>query len=452
MKYYGKETEKALSILGPGQTPRPLIKAYGEVKLAAIKAQQSSAGLYPSAYFESLCEAAREIIRGDHDDQFPLPLMQGGAGTSLHMNICEVLVALADERTGGASGHDTAQPITPLDHLARFQSTNDTFSTSVILMSFRILEDMEAAVVLLQEGLVAGETEYQEWLICGRTEMQDALPMTLGQIFGAWAGPVERDRWRINKVRERLRQIPLGGTAVGTGYSAPMDYVFAAEKELRRITGLPLCRSQNLCDQVAHTDALAEAARALGLCAANLAKWTGDLLIYSSSFLGEIPQKEMQYGSTIMPAKANPVLIELIRGLSLDVQSSADLVGRYSSEGQMQLNAYLPFLAEHMIRISDNLGKALRTATESLLPALQPDRARMEENLVNSPAMINSLRDLLGYENIKNLLPRIKAAGLKDRKELISWLQNESGIEELRDLPEIEERFGLQRLTTGGKA
>lgn len=442
---YGSETAKALEILGQGQTPRTLIKAFAEVKLAAIQAQQESSSLYPDLYFHTLCDAAREIIRGDHDKHFPLPLTQGGAGTSLHMNICEVLAALANKSTNEGDEFKAQ----PLEDLARFQSTNDTFSTAVILMSFRILEEMESRVIALQEGLVYRETLYQEWLMCGRTEMQDALPMTLGQLFGAWVGPVERDRWRLNKVCERLRQIPLGGTAIGTGYSAPRDYVFAAEKALRRITGLPLCRSQNLCDQVAHTDALAEAARAMGLCASNLLKWTGDLLIYSSSFLGEIPQEEQQYGSTIMPSKSNPVLIELIRGLSLDVISSSDLISRYSSEGQLQLNAYLPFMAEHMIRISENLGRALTTASELLLPALKPDRALMEKNLVNSAAMVNSLRDVLGYGTIKELLPELKRAGLKNRSELILWLKNESGVEEIKNIRDLDERFGLQRLTTG---
>lgn len=442
---YGSETKKALEILGPAQTPRALIKAFAEVKLAAIQGQQESASLYPDLYYHSLCDAAREIIRGDHDDHFPLPLSQGGAGTSLHMNICEVLAALANKKTNNEEEFE----VLPLEHLAKFQSTNDTFSTAVILMSFRILEEIENKVVALEEGLVFRETLYQEWLMCGRTEMQDALPMTLGQLFGAWSGPVERDRWRLNKVRERLRQIPLGGTAIGTGYSAPRDYVFAAEKALRRITALPLCRSQNLCDQVAHTDALAEAAGAMGLCASNLLKWTGDLLIYSASFLAEIPQEEQQYGSTIMPAKSNPVLIELIRGLSLDVISSSDLISRYSSEGQLQLNAFLPFMAEHMIRISEKLGKALTIASELLLPALKPDRQRMEENLVNSAAMINSLRDILGYETIKELLPAIKSAGLKNRAELINWLKEDSGIEEIKSIRDLEDRFGLQRLTAG---
>ena len=441
MRHYGGETEKALSILGPGQTPRVLIKAYGEVKLACLRAQQEEASLYPAEYFTLLEKAAQEVIAGLHDKEFPLSLAQGGAGTSLHMNLCEVLASLANSRT---KGQFKAQP---LEQLALFQSTNDTFSTAVILMSFRLLEDIEEKTVRLQEELVARETLYQEWVCTGRTEMQDALPMTLGQLFGAWAGPVERDRWRLNKVRERLRQIPLGGTAIGTGFSAPRSYVFAAEKGLRKITGLPLCRSQNLCDQVAHWDSLAESARVMGLCGENLIKWTGDLLLYSSSFLAEIPQEEQQYGSTIMPSKANPVLIELIRGLALDVRSSAELVGRYASEGQMQLNAYLPFMAEHMIRMGEKLSKALSTASERLLPALKPDKALMEEHLVNSPALINTLREPLGYQSVKELLPLIRKAGLSDRRELILWLSQNSSLE----IKDLEERFHLHNLTSGGK-
>jgi aspartate ammonia-lyase len=278
--------------------------------------------------------------------------------------------------------------------------------------------------------------------------MQDALPITLGQVFGAWAGPVERDRWRLNKLKERLRQIPLGGTAIGTGFSAPRRYVFAAEKALRRITGLPLCRSQNLCDQVAHTDSLAECARGMGLCAENLIKWAGDLLLYSSSFLNEIRQEEQQYGSTIMPAKSNPVLIELIRGLAMEIRSSAELVSRYCSEGQLQLNAYLPFIAEHMIRINEKLGKALKIAAERLLPALSPDREGMEAHLVNSPALLNTLRAPLGYEKVKELTRALPAAGLKTRDELIKWLSQNTELsgEELTD------RFDLHNLTTGAQS
>ena len=442
MQHYGKETEKALAILGSGQTPRQLIRAYGEVKLAAIQAQQECQSIYPDDYYPHLENAAREIIRGDHDNQFPLPMAQGGAGTSLHMNICEVLSSLANSRYNG-----TFKAL-PLEHIALYQSTNDTFSTAVILMSFRFLEEIEQAVIRLQEELVERETRYQEWIMTGRTEMQDALPITLGQVFGAWAGPVERDRWRLNKLKERLRLIPLGGTAIGTSFSAPRNYVFAAEKALRRITDLPLCRSQNLCDQVAHTDSLAECAHGLGLCAENLIKFAGDLLLYSSSFLNEIPQAEQQYGSTIMPFKANPVLIELIRGLALDARSSANLVAAYSCEGQLQLNAYLPFMAEHMIRLFEKLQKALTVATDKLMPALTPSKERLEKHLVNSAALMNTLRSSLGYQKVKELIEKLPFAEIHTRQDLINWLCTQTKLSN----EQLHEHFDLHNLTTGAQS
>jgi len=440
MEHFGPETRKALAVLGPGRTPRQLIRACGEVKLAALRAQQETAALYPAEYFPLLEQAAREVIDGEHDGQFPLPLSQGGAGTSLHMNVCEVLASLANSRYDGEfRAH-------PLDHLARFQSTNDTFPTAVILMTFRFLEEIEGHVVRLQEELVNRESLYEQWLMCGRTELQDALPVTLGQVFGSWAGPVERDRWRLNKLKERLRTIPLGGTAIGTGFSAPRRYVFAAEKQLRRITGLPLCRSQNLCDQVAHTDSLSETAGGMGLCADNLYKMSSDLLLYTSSLSGEIRHKEVQYGSTIMPDKSNPVLLELIRGLSLECSSTGELIGTYCREGQLQLNANLPFITEQMIRLSTRLIRALKTAHSALLPALEPDREVLEARLAASPALLNTLRAPLGYTRVKELIPQIRAAAPRHRQELVEWLAEHTEL--TREY--LKEWSSPMNLTTGG--
>lgn len=427
MKYYGDETAKALAWLGDGQTPRAIIQAFAEVKLAAICAQQECAALYPAAYFALLKEAAAEIIAGQWDDQFPLPLAQGGAGTSLHMNICEVLANLANSRSEQAAGDFRAHP---LDHLARYQSTNDTFPTAVIIMTFRFLVMIEERVIRLQEQLVDRESRYGDWLMCGRTELQDALPISLGQVFGAWAGPVERDRWRLHKLKERLRTVPLGGTALGTGFSAPIAYVFAVEKHLRRITGLPLCRSQNLCDQVAHADNLAECARGMGLCADNLYKMSADLLLYTSSLCQEISHGEVQYGSSIMPDKTNPVLLEFIRGLAMECSATADLIALYCREGQLQLNANMPFIAEQMIRLADRLAKALDCAAGRLMEVLQPNRQRMEARLVLSPALLNTLQESLGYSALKALIPQIQAAAPKDRQELVRWLAKATDLSE----------------------
>jgi aspartate ammonia-lyase len=441
MILYGQETEKALKILGFGQTPREMIQAYGEVKLAAVRAQQEISALYPEDYFPLLEETAAEIIRGDLDSQFPLPLSQGGAGTSLHMNICEVLAEGTNRKYKGSfKAH-------PLDHLACFQSTNDTFPTAVTLMTFRFLEQLEQKVVRLQEELVARESLYEDWLMCGRTELQDALPITLGQLFSAWAGPVERDRWRMNKLKERLRTVPLGGTAIGTGYSAPRNYVFAAEKQLRRITGLPLCRSQNMCDQVAHTDNLAECAAGMGLCADNLYKMSSDLLLYSSSLSGEIRQKELQYGSTIMPDKSNPVLLELIRGLCMECSATAGLIKEYSRSGQLQLNANLPFLAEQMIRLAHSMIRTLDCAVGPLMSNLEPDRKMMEARLAVSPALLNSLKDALGYSGLKELIPRIKEASPANREELIQWLSENTAL----TTEYLQDRFNSFNLTSFNK-
>jgi aspartate ammonia-lyase len=439
--YYGKETGKALAFLGEEQTPRPLIRAYGEVKLAALRAQQLTAHLYPDDYFPYLEQAAISVIDGVYDTSFVLPLAQGGAGTSLHMNICEVLANAANEKA--AAGKECLFRSDPLDHIARFQSTNDTFPTAVIIMTYRFLETVEEKIIRLQEALVKRETEYETVLLTGRTEMQDALPITLGQVFAAWTGPVERDRWRISKVRERLRTIPLGGTAIGTGFSAPREYVFEAERQLRSITKLPLARSQNLCDQVAHTDPLAECAQAMSLAADNLCKFASDLLLYTSSCCGEMHHREVQYGSTIMPDKVNPVVPELIRGLCMECSAEAGLIAEYSRGGQFQLNANLPFMAEQLIRLDRNLEKAFAAASGKLMDVLEPDIPKMEEHLASSAALLNTLRSVLDYTEIKELLVQIQQAHITTGSLLIDFLAEHTKLD--RDF--LERQFDIRNLT-----
>lgn len=403
-QYYGKETEKALHSFGKGQIPRPLIRAYGEVKKAAIMAQQEAERLYSPDDYIRIIEAADKIISGKMDDQFPLPLKQGGAGTSLHMNICEVLANLS----GVTELH-------PLEDLARFQSTNDTFPTAVIVMVYRFLADIEESVIGLQEYLVRSEEKYSSLLMTGRTELQDALPITLGQVFASWAGPFERDRWRLHKLKERLRTVPLGGTALGTCFSAPRQYVFKAEQNLRKVTGLPLCRSQNLTDAVASQDSLAEAAAGLRLVALNLKKMAGDLLLYTSSLSGELEHGERQFGSTIMPFKSNPVILEFVSGLSVSIKHRCSAIEDYAAAGQLQLNAYLPFIADAFISVHFMMKESIGALLERFFPEMKIHEDKIESNLAASPAMVNALRPVLGYGKVKELAELIK---LKQPKNL----------------------------------
>jgi aspartate ammonia-lyase len=444
---YGPQTEAAIESFGAGGAPRDLVRAFAEVKKAAVLAQQETSALYPEAYFPLLLATLDGIIRGDLDDHFPIPLRQGGAGTSFHMNLNEVAANLANLRYEEARRTDPALPAwaaDPLEHINRYQSTNDTFPTAVKIVVLKKIHILERRVTELQEALVRKELEYSSLLLTGRTELRDALPMTLGQVFGAWAAMFERDRWRLNKLMERVRLVALGGTAVGTCYFAPRNYIYAAERQLRAVTGLPLCRSQNLPDEVAHTDGISEAASGFRLCAGNLYKMSGDLLLYTSSLAGELVHPELQYGSTIMPLKTNPVLVEYIRGLSVAAKHEAEKVEEFSNLAQLQLNAFLPFLAEAFLSCAEALEKALETATVKLLPRLVPDADRMRRNLFSSPAILNSLRDRLDYRSLKELSRLLSEERPGDLASLKGFLLRHTRLPE----EEIEMRLEPGNLTT----
>ena len=412
-KYYGSETEKAIISFGENITPHELVQAYGEVKKAALMAQQDCFSLYDIKIFPLLLESLNEIISGKHKNQFPLPLQQGGAGTSLHMNMNEVIAGLTNEKClfMNLSVHS-------LEDIARFQSTNDTLSTAVTIMVYRQLEKAESQIIKLQEILVSGETRYDRTLMTGRTELQDALPITLGQIFGSWAGSIERDRWRLHKLKERLRTMALGGTAMGTCFSAPRKYVFKAEKHLRQITGLPLCRSQNLTDEISNYDNLAEVASGFQLITLNIRKMVNDLLLYSSSFCGEIIHPELQYGSTIMPYKTNPVILEYVKGLSISIKYECVKIIDYAAEGQLQLNPFVPFIAESFILINDMMGKLFDSLINNFFEKMEINQSRIDQNLLSSPALVNTLRQVIGYEHVKALVPIIKSKKPSDLNEL----------------------------------
>lgn len=424
MPFYGEETRKALELWGgaaDGGTPHELVYAYAEVKLAAIRAQQAYAQIYSPEYFALLERACYEVMAGQHSISFPLPLSQGGAGTSLHMNICEVLAGLGNYYAAEAGLSERSHP---LDDLARYQSTNDTLATALSIIALRGLREVTSGVVAMQEALNHKELAYQNLLMVGRSELQDALPIMLGQVFGAWAGMLERDRWRLHKVQERIRYIALGGTAIGTSFSAPARYVFLAEAQLREITGLPLARSQNLPDAIAHKDDIGELAANYQLLGANLRKLCGDLLLYSSSLSGELSHPELQYGSSIMPSKINPVLLEYASGLSISAQHEAQRIIEYTQMGQLQLNAYVPFMIEALLRCQEALYRAMQALSQRFLSQLLCNEQRIEERLISSPALLNTLRGLCPYSKIKALLPEYneRRGSFESREELANWL------------------------------
>ena len=425
--YFGNETKKAMQNFGEGHLPREIIRAYGEVKKACLFAIQDYENRWGKEVFESILQATDEVINGFLDSSFPIPFEQGGAGTSINMNMNEVIASRAREILN-EKGY-AREVIDPIEDINRYQSTNDTFPTAVTVMLYRWLLEIERLVINLQERLIRLENKYGSILITGRTEMQDALPMTLGQIFASWAGAAERDRWRLHKLKERIRTIALGGTAVGSCFFAPQEYIFLAEKYLRQITGLPLSRSQNLTDEISNQDKWAELANGYSLCAQDLFKITGDFLIYTSSFVGEIKHPELQYGSTIMAAKTNPVILEFVHGISISIIHDGEKVCEYSRNGQLQLNAFLPFLAQTMLRICMDLKKAIEAFLDKFLERIDIAHEKIEENLIHSNVLLNTLVPELGYNKVKEIYMAIKNKKPNNLEEYKELIIKHSGIE-----------------------
>lgn len=439
--YYGEETKKAINNFGTAILEYDFIKAFAEVKKAAIFAIQEYENYFENDIFEIIIEAIDKIIDGELNNNFILPLQQGSAGTSININFCEVIANLS--KSLYKKRYNKEIKLDPLQDINRFQSTNDTLPTALTILTYRHLVEIEKLIIKLQDSLIKKETEYSNILVTGRTEMQSALPITLGQIFGGWAGSIERDRWRLNKLKERVRTIAMGGTAIGTCFFAPQQYVFIVERKLREFTSLPLSRSQNLVDEISNLDKYLELANGYLIIANNLFKITGDLLLYTSSFIAEIKHPNLQYGSSIMAAKVNPVILEFVRGLAIEVEGEVYKILQYCKIGQLQLNAFIPFVINSFINIYKYLTKGINAFIEKFLNNIEINIAKIEKNLLNSNVLLNSLIPFLGYNEVKRLFnifidKEIKT--LDDFKQFI--LQNTQFIKK-EDLDNILEPINL---------
>ncbi len=253
---------------------------------------------------EAIINACDEIAKGRFSDQFPVDALQGGAGTSTNMNLNEVIANRAIEILGGNKGDYSL--IHPLEDVNLHQSTNDVYPTAIKVAGIYRLRDLAKAIAELQGAFQEKEKEFAGIIKIGRTELQEAVPITLGAEFSAFAEAISRDRWRTFKCEERLRVVNLGGTAVGTGLAAPQDYIFLVIEKLREVTGLGLSRGENLPAETANADSFVEVSGILKAHAVNLLKIANDLRLMN--LLGEIKLPQLQAGSSIMPGKVNPVL------------------------------------------------------------------------------------------------------------------------------------------------
>ncbi len=398
--YYGIHTVRALENFSvSGQAVHPeLIRAIATVKQAAVE-MNMSLGILEPRLGSAIFQAAAEVSEGRFSDQFPVDALQGGAGTSTNMNVNEVVANRAIELLGGQKGD--YRVVHPLDHVNLSQSTNDVYPTALRVAAIRLLQPLSEACAQLQGALQKKEAEFASILKLGRTEMQDAVPITLGQEFSAWAEAVARDRWRLYKVEERLREVNLGGTAVGTGLNAERKYVFGVVERLRALTGIGLARDENMIDTTQNADVFVEVSGLLKACAATLIKISNDLRLLSSGPKGgfaEIHLPELQAGSSIMPGKVNPVMPELLAQVAYQTIARDLAITLAAQGGQLELNAFLPLIAANLLPAMEELTKAMKLFADRCIAGIDASPAKCLSHLEHSVALATALAPLIGYD------------------------------------------------------
>ncbi len=444
--YYGIHTVRAVTNFPVSglRVPEEMIEALAQVKMACAKANMRT-GLLDPETGNAIVRAAAEVVEGKLRDQFITDAFQGGAGTSTNMNMNEVLANRAIELRGGRKGDYGL--VDPLDHVNLSQSTNDVYPTALKVAAIKMVLALSEVIARLQGAFQEKEAAFAHILKLGRTEMQDALPITLGQEFGAFAETVARDRWRLFKVEERLRQVNLGGTAVGTGLNARREYIYATIEELQDITGLGIARAENMVDLTQNADVFVEVSGLLKAAAANFAKISGDLKLLSSGPRGgiaEIALPRLQAGSSIMPAKVNPVIPEMVIQVAFQVMCYDQGIAMAAAAGQLELNPCLPLITYNLLsslRLLTNAAVALRTrCIEDIVANEENCRKWLEESL----CLVTALVPYIGYEEAARLAGKAAAEGKSVREAAL-----ESGILKAEELDAI---FRTPELTRPGIA
>ena len=385
-----------------------LIRAYALVKKACALANLAVDRL-DDERAQAIAAACDEVAEGKLDRYFTLDALQGGAGTSTNMNLNEVIANRANELLAASpSRKANSRPadgssVHPLDHVNLHQSTNDTYPTALKVCVTGMLREAADAAATLQGALQKKERDFADIVTVGRTELQPAVPMTLGAVFSGFAEAAGRDRWRTFKCEERVRTVNLGGTAVGTGLAAPRAYIFRATDILRELTGYPLARAENLVDQTANVDSLVEVAGVLSSFAANLTKTARDLRLLAHE--GEIALPAFQAGSSIMPGKVNPVICEAVIQAGMRARSSCALVAEAASHGTLQINEYLPLVADAMTEALDLIASSCRMLAR-LVDGITANPGRCRALVDSNPIIVTAFLPYIGYERAQELLAK----------------------------------------------
>ncbi len=401
--YYGVHTLRAVENFDISGTPissdADLVNALASVKEAAALANHDL-GLLDAERTRAIVAACDEIRKGGLHEEFVVDVIQGGAGTSTNMNANEVIANRALEIMGRARGdYDVLHPN---EHVNMSQSTNDVVPTALKVASWFAIHRLIQAMDVLRVAFDEKAVEFKDVLKMGRTQLQDAVPMTLGQEFSAYAVMLSEDMQRLRETTSLICEINMGATAVGTGITAHPEYAERVRGHLAEITGIPFVTAPNLVEATQDAGVFVQMSGVLKRVAIKLSKVCNDLRLLSSgprAGLGEINLPPMQAGSSIMPGKVNPVIPEVVNQIAFEVIGNDVTVSFAAEAGQLQLNAFLPIVAHSIFKSLTHLHNGCLTLAERCVRGITANRDRLEEHMTRSIGIVTALNPYIGYAN-----------------------------------------------------
>ncbi|HFC54485.1 MAG TPA: class II fumarate hydratase [Gammaproteobacteria bacterium] len=420
---YGAQTQRAVENfpISGLRLPRAMIRALGEIKLAAAQVNQELGSL-DRQRAQAIRQAALKVIDGSCDSHFPVDIFQTGSGTSSNMNCNEVIARLA----GDASGMD----IHPNDHVNMGQSSNDVFPSAIHIAACLTLEErLLPALERLHSTIESRATQLEGVVKTGRTHLMDAMPLTFGQELSGWASQIRHARDRIESSQERLLAIPIGGTAVGTGVNAHPEFGFRVAEYIGKRLGIPLRRMDNCFEGLSSQEAALEMSGQLKTLAAAMMKIANDLRWMSSgplAGLAEITLPALQPGSSIMPGKFNPVIPEAVAMVCAQVTGNDSAITIGAQSGNFQLNVMLPLIAHNLLQSIELLAAAATTLEAKAIRDFVVNRERVQALLERNPVLVTALNPVIGYE---------KGAQIAKR----AWSEGRPVLEVAREMTDLSE-------------
>lgn len=447
-KYWGAQTERSRNNfkIGPeASMPKEIIHAFAYLKKAAAMAN-TDLGVLSAEKRDLIAKVCDEILTGKLDDQFPLVIWQTGSGTQSNMNANEVIAYRAHVMNGGALT-DVQKVLHPNDDVNKSQSSNDTFPTAMHIAAYKqVVEITLPGLTLLRDTLAQKAAEFSTIVKTGRTHFMDATPLTLGQEFSGYAQQITNSIRTINNALEAVKELALGGTAVGTGLNTPKGYDVLVAKYIADLTGLPFVTAPNKFEALAAHDAMVELSGALKRAAVSLMKIANDIRMLSSGprcGIGEIIIPDNEPGSSIMPGKVNPTQPEALTMVCAQVMGNDVAVSVGGSNGHFELNVFKPVIAANVLQSARLIGDACVSFTHNCAVGIQPNLPEIKKHLENSLMLVTALNPYIGYENAakiakkahkenKTLREAAIELGLLTSEQFTEWVKPENMVGSLK--------------------